>query len=233
MPALVLLLALVLLASANIAMPTPALALGAVVPLDPWPATPQMTATTGNLAGTFTVSDGIDRLLLVLVCDYDSAGNSGQTFAATYGGKTLTQAFLQNNNRRQTWIGYLKESDIASRTDDTVTVVVTGVHTQVRGYIASYVGVDQAAPITAANGAYIFNSNNQSIGGPLAVNAGGYAVYGWSGLATRSRTSDSETYSELSDVTDPGIYNYGVACKAFAAAGTTNPTVAVHKISDC
>ena len=115
LPALALLLALVLVAVLNTAMPTPAFAVGAVVPLDGWPATPQLTATTGNMAGTFAVSDGINRLLVVLVCGYDSAGNTGQTFTATYGGKTLTQAFLQNNNRRQTWIGYLKESDIASR----------------------------------------------------------------------------------------------------------------------
>jgi putative nucleotidyltransferase with HDIG domain len=222
---LVLLLALVLLASANIAMPTPALALGAVAPLDAWPATPQMTATTGNLAGTFAVSDGIDRLLVVLVCGYDGGSSSGQTFTATYGGKALTQAFLQNSNEYQTWIGYLKEIDIATRAGNSVAVTVTGTHTQVRGYIASYSGVDQNAPVTASGGTYVNNTNGVTIGGPLAVNAGGYGIYGWSSYAVRTRTSDNESYTELSDVDNALNPNYGVAAKAFATAGSTNPTV--------
>jgi hypothetical protein len=83
LPGLSLLLALVLVVVPSAAMPVPAFAVGTVAPLDAWPATPQMTATTGNLAGTFAVSAGTDRLLVVLVCSYDSAFNSGQTFTAT------------------------------------------------------------------------------------------------------------------------------------------------------
>ncbi len=225
-PALVLLLALVLVASVSTAMPMPALAVGTVAPLDQWPVTPQMTGTTGNLTGTFAVSDGINRLLLVLVCGYDSGSSSGQTFAATYGGKALTQAYLQNSNEYQTWVGYLKESDIVGRgTDNAVAVTVTGTHTQVRGYIASYSGVDQTTPVTASGGTYVNNTNGVAIGGPLAVNAGGYGIYGWSSYAVRTRTSDNEGYTELSDVDNAQNPNYGVAAKAFAGAGTTNPIV--------
>jgi len=224
-PRLALFLALVLAAVISTAMPVPAFAVGTVAPLDTWPATPQMTATTGDMAGTFAVSDGIDRLLVVLVCDYDLGGTSGQTFSATYGGKTLTQAFLQNSNDHQTWVGYLTENDIASCTDNSVAVTVTGTHTQVRGYIASYSGVDQTTPVTAAGGTWIPNTNNVAIGGPLAVNAGGYGIYGWSGTPPRTRTSDTEAYTPHSNVNNPGIFNYGVASKAFATTGTTNPSV--------
>ena len=226
-PGLALFVALVLVAVVNTVMPMPAFAFGTVAPLDAWPATPQMTATTGNLAGTFAVSAGTDRLLVVLVCDYDSAGSSGQTFTATYGGKTLTQAILQNDNGWQTWIGYLKETDIASRTGNAITVTVTGTHTQVSGYIASYSGVDQTTPVTAANGVYINNLDDQPIGGPLTVNSGGYGIYGWSGTGGKTRTSDTETYTEDSDVKNggPGSFDYGVASKAFATTGTTNPSV--------
>jgi putative nucleotidyltransferase with HDIG domain len=227
-PALVLLLALVLVAVVGTAAPMPAFAVGTVAPLDAWPATPQMTGTTGNPTNVdFAISDGINRLLVMLVCGYDSGGSSGQTFTATYGAKTLTQAVLQNNNRRQTWIGYLKETDIASRTDNAVTVTVTGTHTQVRVYIASYSGVDQTTPIAAASGVYINNSNDQPIGGPLTVNAGGYGIYGWSGTSGRIRNSDTETYDEHSNVnnTGGGAFNYGVASKAFATTTTTNPSV--------
>ena len=92
-------------------------------------------------------------------------------------------------------------------------------------YIASYSGVDQTTPVTAASGVYINNSNDQPIGGPLTVNAGGYGIYGWSGMRVRTRTSDTETYTEHSDVNNPGTFNYGVASKAFATTGTTNPSV--------
>jgi putative nucleotidyltransferase with HDIG domain len=225
-PGLALFLALVLIAVVNTAMPMPAFAVGTVVPLDPWPAIPQMTGTTGNPANvTFAVSAGTNRLLVVLVCDYDNGGATGQTFTATYGGKTLTQAVLQNDNRRQTWIGYLKETDITSRSGNTVTVTVTGIHTNVVAYIASYSGVDQTTPVTAANGVYINNANNQPIGGPLTVNTGGYGIYGWSGASGTTRTSDTETYTEHSDVNNPGTFNYGVASKAFATTGSTNPSV--------
>jgi putative nucleotidyltransferase with HDIG domain len=226
-PALALLLALVLLALANTAMPAPALGVGTVAPLDAWPATPQMTGTTGDLTGTFTISDGIDRLLVVLVCSFDYGGSSGQTFTATYGGKTLTQTFLQNSNQWQTWIGYLRETDIASRAGDAVTVTVTGTHTQVRGYVASYSGVDRTTPVTDSGGTYIPNLDNQPIGGPLDVNAGGYGIYGWSGTSGKTRSSDTGGYIEHSDVNNLGVgqFNYGVASLAFAGTGVTNPVV--------
>ncbi|MBN2099988.1 MAG: Ig-like domain repeat protein [Dehalococcoidia bacterium] len=221
-----LLLALAFVVLVNTSAPMPALAIGAVAPLDAWPATPQMAGTTGNPTNyDFAISDGIDRLLVVLVCGYDSGSTSGQTFTATYGGKTLTQAFLQNSNHYQTWIGYLKENDIATRSGNSVAVTVAGTHTQVRAYIASYSGVDQAAPVTASGGTYVNNTNGVTIGGPLTVNAGGYGIYGWSSYAVRTRTSDDEGYSELSDVDNALNPNYGVAVKSFATAGTTNPTV--------
>jgi hypothetical protein len=195
-----------------------------MAPLDAFPATPQLSATSGNLSGSFSVSPDDKRLLLVLVSCFDSGGSSGQTFSATYGGKPLSGAYLQNSNSRQTWIGYLTESDIASRSGDTVAVTVTGTHTNVYAYIASYSGIDQATPITAAGGAYVNNTNNVAIGGPLAVNAGGYGVYVWSGSSGRTRTSDSESYGEQSDYAATGI-NTGVATKYISSTGTTNPTV--------
>ncbi|MDM7999656.1 MAG: Ig-like domain repeat protein [Dehalococcoidia bacterium] len=45
------------------------------------------------------------------------------------------------------------------------------------------------------------------------------------GAAIRTRTSDDEGYTELSDVDNAQDPNYGVAAKAFAAAGSTNPAV--------
>ncbi len=172
---------------------------------------------------SFTISAGTERLLLVMVSNYDKNEGTGQTFTATYGGKTLSQAYLQNTNQHQTWIGYLKESDIASRSGDTVSISVTGTSTAGRIYIASYSGVDQASPVTGATGDYLLNiMDDDAPIGPLSVNAGGYGIYGWASQI--SRVSDTESYSEKSQIIGNG-FNCGVASKAFTSATTTNPTV--------
>ncbi len=200
-------------------------ALSAVAPLDAFPATPQLTGTTGNMSGTFTVSGGSNRLLAVAVQCYDSGGSSGQTFSATYGGQPLTPATVENSNRRQTWIGYLNEAGIAAAANATLSVTISGTHTGVSAYVASYSGVDQTTPITATGGRYIDNTNNVAINGSaLAVNAGGYGLYNWSGTNTVTRSSDSEIYTEHADVASGGVRT-GVASKAFATGTTTNPVV--------
>ncbi len=226
-PALVLFLALVLAAGISIALPAPAIALGTVTPLDQWPATPQMTAGTGDLNGTFAVSDGINRLLVVLVCDYDSGGSSGQTFTATYGGQTLTQAHLQNSSEYQAWLGYLRETDIASRSGDAVAISITGTHTNAVAYVASYSSVDQATPVTDAGGADVDLTFLPigGIGGPLDKEADGYGIYGWSSMGSITRTGDSETYTPNSNVSNPASFSYGVASKVYTTTGTTTPLV--------
>ncbi|MDW7676657.1 MAG: Ig-like domain-containing protein, partial [Bacillota bacterium] len=179
------------------------------------PAAPITSAST-----SYAIPAGTERLLLVLISNYDKNGGTGQNFGATYGGKALSQAYLQNTGGYQTWIGYLKESDIASRSGDTVSVSVTGPSSGLKAYVASYAGVSQASPITGATGVYL-TSDMTSIG-PLDVNEGGYGIYGWSGSI--SRYSDTEAYSEKSDSGD-WDFSYGVASKAFASSGTTNPSV--------
>ncbi len=183
-----------------------------------------MTATTGNLAGTFSVSDGTDRLLVVLVCGYDSGGSSGQTFTASYGGKPLTQAFVQNSSQYQTWLGYLKEADIAGRSGDTVSVTVTGTHTDVVAYVASYSGVDQTTPVTDAGGVNTTLSLSL-IGGPLNKEINGYGIYGWSCAGSRTRDTDTESYAASSNVGNPASFSYGVASKVFSSGGITDPLV--------
>ncbi|MHB8844480.1 MAG: Calx-beta domain-containing protein [Nitrospirota bacterium] len=193
----------------------------AVGVLDAWPATPQLNGTTGNLSGTFTISAGANRLLVVAVDCQDTAGSAGQTFSATYGGRALTQAVIENSNRRQSWIGYLREADIAARTGDTLAVTVTGAHTNVSAHIASYQGVDQTAPITGTSNLYLNNANPGTFSAAASVNAGGYGIYTFS--SNQARSSDNETYTEHSDYLN-GL-QMGVASKAFAAVGTTQPAV--------
>jgi len=199
----------------------PAEADAAVTALDAWPATPQLNGTTGNLSGTFTISAGSNRLLVVAVDCQDTGGSTGQTFSATYGGVALTQAAIENSNRRQTWIGYLNEAGIAGRSGDTLSVTITGTHTNVSAHIASYQGVDQTTSITGTSSFYLNNANPGTFPAAVTVNAGGYGIYTFS--SNQTRTSDNETYTEHSDYLN-GL-QMGVASKAFAAGGTTQPSI--------
>ena len=121
-------------------------------------------------------------------------------------------------------MGYLKEVDIAARSGDAVTVTITGVHTEAVACIASYSSVDQATPLAGAGGVWLNSKNNDPIGGPLPVAAGGYGIYGWSGEDGTTRVSDTESYDVHSNVNNPGTFNYGVASRSLAA-GTTDPSV--------
>lgn len=197
----------------------------AITVLNSWPASPQLTATSGNLSGSFSIGSGTNRLLLVAVSCYDSSGSSGQSFSAQYGGKTLTQAARENSGRRQTWIGYLKEADIASRSGDTLNVTVSGTHTDVSAFVASYSYVNQTTPIVGSGGLYINDTNSVAINSTsLSAGAGAYGIYNWSGMSGITRSSDNESYSEHADLNRGGI-NIGVTSKFFSAATTSRPTV--------
>ena len=203
----------------------PSLADAAVAVLNAWPAAPQLTATTGNLSGTFNISAGSNRLLVIAVDCYDDDGDSGQTFTATYNGQSLTQAYIQNTDRRQTWIGYLKESNLPASGSHAVAVTITGSHSDAAAYIASYSGVDQTTPKTDSGGKYINNTNNVTIANTaLNVNAGGYGIFTFAGTNGRGYTSDNESYTENADTNSGGMRS-GICSKAFASTTTTNPTV--------
>jgi hypothetical protein len=199
----------------------PRTAMAAVSVLDAWPAMPQLIGTNGNLSGTFTISAGSNRLLVIAVDCQDTAGSSGQTFSATYGGRPLTEAVVENSNRRQSWIGYLAETDIAGRSGDAVTVTITGTHTNVSAHIASYQGVDQTNPVTGIGSIYVNNANPGTFPAAVSVNADGYGIYTFS--SNQARSSDNETYTEHSDYLN-GL-QMGVASRTFATSGTTQPQV--------
>ncbi len=192
--------------------------------LNPWTATPQATATTGNPAAfNYSISAGSNRLFIVAVDSYDANGNSGQTFNVTYGGKPLTQAVLQNDSRRQTWIGYLKESDIATKAGDSVVVTVTGAHTNVAVWVASYSGVNQTTPVVATGSFYENDTTATPIfPSSISVNAGGYGIYTWASNETHS--GDNESYTEEGENTTGG-FSSGIATRPFSSSGSTQPTI--------
>jgi YVTN family beta-propeller protein len=203
-----------------------------VTPLDAWPATPQIAryGAVGSLSNTFTVGSAANRLLLVAISTVSSSV-PGLTFGVTYGGKPLTLAALQNSSSdAQTWIGYLLENDIAARSGDTVSITVNGSYSALAAYVASYSNVNQTQPIAGSGGAASSDGSGSASPSlisqsPLAVGAGGYALYNWASVGGRDRTSDNEAYTENVEYLFTGALRVGVASKSFAARATTQPNV--------
>ena len=91
----------------------------AVAVLQAFPNTPTITAAAQTASGTFTVSAGSNRLLLVAV-EADSGATNAGSFTVTYGGQTLTQIVVSDvTQRRMSWLGYLNESQIAAASNTT------------------------------------------------------------------------------------------------------------------
>ena len=63
--------------------------------------------------------------------------------------------------------------------------------------------------------------------GPLSSNYNGYGIYNWGGRNARTRTSDTEGYTEHSDLTTAigNLTSYGIASNLFTASGVTNPSI--------
>ncbi|MDD5757839.1 MAG: Calx-beta domain-containing protein [Desulfobulbaceae bacterium] len=205
----------------------------AVAVLNEWSTPAQLIGTTGNLSGSYSIGSGPNRLLLLAVSSKANAGTTGQTFSATYGGKPLTQASIQNSSNYQTWIGYLTEVDIANRSGNGVSVTISGDHTGVVTSIGSYQNVNQINPIAASSGnsaptiaQYLgagWYSNTSTVNtAPLLVGPGGYSIYNWSSGGTWY--NDTESYTMRQSYNASGIKG-GVAAKPIPSPISTNPTV--------
>ncbi|NTV15308.1 MAG: DUF1566 domain-containing protein, partial [Desulfobulbaceae bacterium] len=201
----------------------------AVWPLDPWPSTPNFTSTTGNPSGSFSIGNGANRLLVVAVSCFDTAGATGQAFSVKYGTKTLTPVTYQNTQKNQTWLGYLKEADIVARGNDTLAVTITGNHTATAVFAASYINVNQLQPIADSGGKTwdpVAQTTTEIYASPLELGYGGYAIYNWTTTpgVTVSRSSDDERYTENADFSFTAT-NVGVASQPFAAPTSSHPKV--------
>ena len=203
----------------------PAKADAAVTALDAWPATPQINDATASPATTaFTPSAGSNRLIVIEVTNIPN-NTTVTTISVTYGSNNVPATYVvdsANNQRRQAWLFYLTEADIASATGNTITVTNNNaVNFSVN--IATFSGVDQTTPVTASGGQYI-NNTSPTLNYPAAlnVNAGGYGIIA-AGCNTTGGTI-GESYTDHGETTvGAGFSRLGSL--AFAAASTTNPGI--------
>lgn len=107
----------------------------------------------GN-AGTYTMTAGSNRLLVVAIATTRTTVGTHSVSNVTWGGKPLTLA-AGNGSLATIWnhtfIYYLKEADIASATGNTLTATITGgTAYYTRIYAAVYSGVDQTNPVSSS-----------------------------------------------------------------------------------
>ncbi len=139
----------------------------------------------------FNVSAGTDRLVLVALSSENNRNESVSVNSVQLGNKTLTEvidfsvgASGRYNNLH--WIGYLLESDIASRSGDRLSISYATTPSNPfdapKIHYASYVNVDQVAPITSFLSTMNTNTSSLSLDNILNANNGdriiGFSVLG-------------------------------------------------------
>lgn len=222
--------------------------------LNPWTnsysAAPSNTSGT-VIAGSFAVSSGTNRLLLVaVVMEIDVAKvTDNMTISATYGGTALSLAGKATTNQREIiWMGYLKNAQIAGgtnmlsvtyNTNDTLNKV-SALHVK----WAAYAGVNQASPF-AGVAAQNSGATSVTFGAPVdyVTNGMTLVVAGNGGnkatgalTATPPFTAEKATQSN-NQTSRPFVTAKHTAAGSYAAStavtwsGTTNAWSALVAVS--
>ena len=198
-------------------------AFAAVALLDGWRNT---ISTTNNSPQSFnyTMSAGTNRVFVVAITTkYGSTGT--RNYSASYGSRPLAMIAQYNTGRENTWLGYLKEADLAARTNDTVQVTFSGRPSNTKVFAASYQNVDQSSPITDANANGSSGSvNTISFGRAVAIASGDQLVYvAHSGSSTATHTPPSG-YTELLEHGGNG-FSASIGHRIATTTGSENQTV--------
>ena len=218
---------------------SPAYAVGTVSVLQAWSDIPNASSTTGINDTNFVVSPGTDRLMVVAM-DFGSNNlptGGGLNVYAVYGHgsvapKLLTQISISDDTQRQvTWMGYLKEADIAAAGNTNLRVTVTnlpidsGSLNGINIYVSTYEGVDQTTPITEYQENFTAASTTLNYGNNLTVQAGGYAVFSLAVDANSAAAISEPGYTQttLSQMGASGSYSF-LGGKPYGSATITNPT---------
>ena len=195
-----------------------------VMPCDAWPSTALKSGTT-SLSSSFATSTCADRLLVCAITSELGSSSSSFSVTGTYGGKSFTtlRSTAGLSTRQHVWLGYVKESGIASRSGDTVSTSISAGSTPTGSdlYCASYKGVDQTYPIAGSRANYNSGSSSISFGGSVAVTNGGYIFY--ASAANGAKTTPPTGYVEHWDNT-LSSYSQASGSKKITATGTEAPS---------
>lgn len=176
---------------------------GSVTPLNPWPTMPITYGSSTSLSGSFSTSSGTNRLLVCSVTAELNSSTSSFSVSGQYGGKSFTTITSTggSSNSHHAWLGYIKESAIASRSSNTVSVSISSSQSMTFAalYCGSYQYVNQTNPITDSRAnVNSSGSSTVSFGGDVTVDTGGYIIYALT--ANGAATSNPSGYTEHWDV---------------------------------
>lgn len=192
----------------------------AVTVLDAFPATPQINNTTASPATvSFSPTAGSNRIILISVHDHTN-NTTATTISVTYGSNNVPATLIvnsPNNQRRQSWLFYLNENDIASATGTTITVNNNNVGSGMSAYLSTLSGVDQTNTIVPTP----YSIYSPTVSYSLSVGAGGYAFFASTDNSAADPTND-EGYTGSASTAVGAAYSY-IATKEFASAATTAP----------
>ncbi|MEK6744564.1 MAG: Ig-like domain-containing protein [Nitrospirota bacterium] len=210
----------------------PNMAQAAVTEAQSFPNTPTISGTTSaSVSGSYSVNAGSNRLLVVAVSSSFNGAPSSQSVTASWGGQALTQMVVSDvAQRRFVWIGYLKEAGITAASGTTLQVTLAN-NTSLQGtetYAAVLAGVDQVSTVNGTYSVYINNTAAvMNFGTGLAVQTGGFSLFGVSVNQSVAPTQSGDTGYTLTtlDQIAATADRAFTGAKAFALAGTANPTL--------
>jgi predicted CxxxxCH...CXXCH cytochrome family protein len=122
-----------------------------VATVNQFPATPQLVsnASTGTVASSaVTVGAGSNRVMVITVVAKYTTTQGSPSFTVTYGGKPLIQLTNNTSQLSTTWVGYLKETDLAAAGSGQIFTVTNSNTTNLvamYGSAAVYSGVEQVS----------------------------------------------------------------------------------------
>lgn len=213
---------------------------GQVTVLNNWSKVYTRPVNTGgasiNNTISYPISSGFNRLLVVAI----AGGLPNTTLATTaipsvtWGGKTLTASSANSltSNRSWAFIYYLKESDIASATDDSLKVNMgTATWAGYVTYAAVYSNVDQSISVRMPSAVNISGTANNTASTTAAFTSGdqgifvaGFAVNG--GSTTSSYSSVSTNWSGSSSLFGGGVSTSGTTGNYFGGVGVRTVSTA-------
>ena len=194
--------------------------------VDTW----RQLSTSGSSASrtaSFTAGSGEDRMVIVGIAweDSHSSGCNPSSITGNYGGQSITTINEANssNNKEGQWMGYIGETGIEARSNNTITLTFSGCTPDRTPTIsaATYEGIDQASVPSSVIASGTSGSSFSWSGLPVVKD--GYAMYNLNADGISSFTPPSG-YTERYDSATSNFRMTG-GDRAITADGTESRTI--------
>lgn len=171
------------------------------------------TGTANN--GTYSVSSGTNRLLVVTFCQEGDPLTADQV-TCTYGGQSMTKqvTVITSDNKLELYIFTLDDDGIEAASNTTITF--SG-HNEIAWTASSYEGVDQTAPVPETNSDETTTTPNPLTGADITAGDGAAVVAAAGNGKLGVSCSWGSDLTEQADFEGSGSYFLSVADGLFAS----------------